>query len=266
MGKKRISVVLLSILLLTQLTACAKSPPETEPPGVIVDGGGDGIEIPERTDEEQIAAWVENSRTAFMAQSRELNGTQYLLVTYGMKNTGGYGVEITAVEVQEEQVTVTVRFARPAPGQNANQAIEYPFAMKEIPATGLPAVFLAKGDEPHVPHLAGIEYMLPVVVESAGIKVFAPAPNSLVERSFSVNGVANVFEGNIHYKLMDAKTTVLISGIGTTAMGDWQYFSIPFEVNGSASSQAELRLQLYTMSAKDGSVQDLVEIGLKLSE
>jgi hypothetical protein len=269
--RRTVPIFIVAFLLLALLSGCGRGggsmPPDTPPPVDNGNGKGNGEELPPPpTQEEEIAAWVEYSRTSFMAQSRELNGTQYLLVTYGMKSSGGYSVDIVSTDVREDRVVVTVRFTKPAPGQNVTTAIEYPYALKEIPATGLEAEFVAKGAETYVPRLMGIGYLPPVAAESEGIKVLVPAPNATVERRFVVSGVANVYEGNIQYKLLDRQQTVLVSGIGTAAMGDWQYFTIPIFIDESVRDEEPLVLQLYTLSVKDGAVQELIELPLILSE
>lgn len=265
---------MLSFLIIVFLTAAivagcgGDNNGQTDPPAANGSGGEDdgsnGTALPEPQDE--LDVWIEASRTIFVAQSREVGDIQYLLVTYGMKGSGGYGVTITGVEIREEHVDVTVKFTRPKPGQEVTDAIEYPFDIMEIPATGLPAVFTATGAEEYVPHLVGLDYLRPVVAASHGIKVFTPSPETVIERRFAVEGVANVFEGNIQYKLRDEAGTVLFSGFETAAMGDWGYFDIDVQVDDTVPVAEQLLLELYTESAKDGEINDLVEIPLTLHQ
>lgn len=257
-------LLVLMALFLVLVGGCSQ---QSVPPGEVpIDTG----EKP--TDSEIIAAWIENSQSMFLAQSRELGGTQYFLVTYGMKDSAGYAVEITNVEVLSDRVSVTVKFTALAPGQAANGVeTTNPYAMEEIPATGLPAEFIATGDEVHVPQLLDLDYLKPIVVPAPsslprGIKIFSPSPESIVERQFSVEGVANVFEGNIQYRLTDEKGKVLISGIATASMGDWKYFSLNLTVDNTVPIKGSILLELYTESPKDGSTQDLVQINLTLKD
>jgi hypothetical protein len=46
-------------------------------------------------------------------------------------------------------------------------------------------------------------------------------------------------------------------------MGDWGYFQVNVTVDDSIGAKG-LLLELYTQSAKDGSVQDLVKIDLSI--
>lgn len=260
MLRKAFSLFLM-VLLLISLAGCGGRKDNQPDTG----SEADGIDNPDAQTNEtmEINAWVERSLPLFLAQSRELAGTQYLLVTYGLKS-GGYAVEITAVDVQADRVEVKVQFTEPAPGQQGGEIAEYPYALREIPATGLPAVFVAQGAEEYLPQLQGLDYLLPIVAQSPGIKIFSPAPAEEVGRSLTVNGVGNVFEGNIQYKLLAENKIVLVSGFTTAAMGDWQLFSIDLSIDEAVAVEGPIYLRLYTYSAKDGSVQELIEIPLSL--
>ena len=269
--KSKYLVIYMIILLLIVLAAgCSekKEPPPQETPqvddsGEIPDDDGNAGQL---QSDDSLEAWVEYSRTAFMAQSREIDDMQYLLVTYGEKSSGGYAVEITNVDIQEDKVEVTVSFTEPAPGEEVTHGIEYPYALEQIQATGLPAVFIPMGAEEYIPQLIDVDYLPPVVAESNGIKVFSPAPGTLVTPQFFVEGVANVYEGNIEYSLLDENATVLVRGFTTAAMGDWKYFAIELVVDEAVTVENSLVLQLFTESAQDGQIQDLIEIPLVLDK
>ncbi len=248
--KKSVYFFLILLLFVALVAGCSKQPVTHH-----IDMPIDSVEPVEIRD------WVEKSKNLFLAQSKELNGKQYLLVTYGMKPTGGYNVEITDISHSETQLTVTVEFTKPNSDQPVTQALTFPFDLAVIDATGLPVEFVAAGDEFHVPSLKGIDELKPIVAHSEGIKLFAPSSGSVVRRSFTVEGVANVFEGNVLYKASDQKGTVLVSGFTTATMGDWGYFQIPIVLDDFIEVN-KLTLELYTQSAKDGSVQDLIEINL----
>jgi predicted small lipoprotein YifL len=248
------------ILLLVALVAgCGKQaapPPVETPPDKGTDSNGS-------VEPSEIDAWVENSKNLFLAQSKELDGQQYLLVTYGMQPSGGYNVEIIDILESEDQVAVTVEFTKPAPGQPVTEAITFPYDLAIIDATGLPVEFIPAGDEFYIPSLLGIEELKPIVSQSGGIKVFAPESGEVVGNKFTAEGVANVFEGNVLYKVYDDNSTVLLSGFTTATMGDWGYFQVNVTVDDSIGAKG-LLLELYTQSAKDGSVQDLVKIDLSI--
>ena len=210
----------------------------------------------------EIKDWIENSRNVFLAQSRQYNGNQYLLVTYGMRPTSGFEVSILDPVVGAETVEVLVDFVRP--NNNASQVITRPFDLFILPDTGLPVNFTPSGDELHIMELVGIDELQTIVVQSFWIKVFDPAPGDTVPDVFTVEGIASAFEGTILYRLLDSNNNVLDSGFTTAAMGDWGYFQETLTVPGTVQSGAAMTLELYTESAQDGSIQDLVRVQLKL--
>lgn len=72
----------------------------------------------------------------------------------------------------------------------------------------------------------------------------------------------NVFEGTVNYSLTDPADHILTEGFTLGAMGDWGYFSFDIEITADIESGTPLLLELYTLSPKDGSLQDLVQIEL----
>jgi len=249
--RKRFLIVLFAVIL---LVGCGRqAAPPTPAPG------------PEKPRPEVIQAWIEDSRTIFLGQSKELDGTLYLLVTYGEKPTGGYVVEIGDVIVAADKVTVPVRFKKPAPGDMVTQALTYPYDLEAVKATGVPVEFVPSGDEEYLPALVGIDELQPIVAGSAGVKIFAPLPESMVSRKFVLEGVANVFEGNVQYKLLDGEGRLLDRGFTTAAMGDWGYFRADLSVPEEVAAGKSLLLDVFTVSAKDGSLEQqiLYEIVLR---
>lgn len=202
--------------------------------------------------------WIENSRTMFLAQSRIVDNTLYLLVTYGEKPTGGYEVEIGEIIVSADKISVPVSFRKPAPGEIVTQALTYPYDLEVLEAQDLPVEFVPSGAEEYLPTLVGIEELLPIIAGSQGIKLFAPAPDSSVSRNFVLEGVANVFEGNVQYKLLNKNGNVLDSGFATGAMGDWGYFRAELTVPGEIAAGERILLDVFTESAKDGSLEQQI--------
>lgn len=214
----------------------------------------------------EIEKWIENSRKLWLAQDVIFGDTRYLLVTYGEKPTGGYSVEISDVNEKNDKLTVTVEFTEPGESESVTQAITYPYDLKKIEPTSLPVEFVAEGDENYVPRLRGINAVRPIKAQSYGIKVFSPTPHSAVPREFNIEGIANVFEGTVLYRLSDETGKKLISGITTGSMGDWGYFEERITVPDDLKSGEDFLLELYTESAKDRSIQDLIEIDLELAQ
>ncbi len=212
----------------------------------------------------EIGEWVEYSRDLFLAQVRLLDGKLHLLVTYGVKPTGGYSVKIGEVVEQTEKIIVQVEFKKPAEDEVVSQSITRPYDLIEIAVTAKPVEFVAQGDEEYVPTLLGLDYLPPLAAQSDGIKIIAPAPHDVVSGRLGVKGVANVFEGNVLYRLFDSRGEIIESGFTTAAMGDWGYFELKLVLPQAETGGEKLLLELYTESAKDGSEQDKVRIDVTL--
>jgi hypothetical protein len=90
------------------------------------------------------------------------------------------------------------------------------------------------------------------VLENEAFKILEPAPNTEVEDSIVVRGLARVFEGTIHYELEDGHF-MLDKGFTTATEGapGWGEFEIVIDLDKLASGP--VRVILYEESAKDGS-------------
>ena len=223
--------------------------------------------IPEKEIGELPAAiedWVDYSSTLWLGQEKSYEGTLYILVTYGEQPTGGYEVDIQKVAEYEDKIVVTVRFIEPEEGEPVSLALTYPYDLYAIEDTDKPVTYEAVGAQEYVPTLMGIDELPPIMAESRGIKVFKPAPGSAVTDTFTVEGVANVFEGTVLYSLSDSEGQELDSGFTTGAMGDWGYFDAVLNIPEEIETGEALLLELYTRSAKDGSIEDLIEIQLEI--
>ncbi|WNF38586.1 LysM peptidoglycan-binding domain-containing protein [Bacillaceae bacterium IKA-2] len=107
----------------------------------------------------------------------------------------------------------------------------------------------------------GIKILIPIP-SMKNIAVLKPLPGSIVRENSIIEGFARGFEANVLYRLIDANNTEVIEETFTTADyagPDYGPFRdrMLFDANPTA---AEGKLQVYTRSAKDGSIQDLVEI------
>ncbi len=224
------------------------------------------VVIPEKEVEvipEEIQSWIEDSRKMWLAQEKSHADALYILVTYGEKPTGGYVVDIQHVVEKEGEIFVTVHFTEPDEDEPVSMALTYPYDLYIIEDTNKPVTYLAVGAESYIPTLMGIDELEPIVAESDGIKVFAPAPEASVAASFALEGVSNVFEGTVLYELQDSEGQELDSGFTTGAMGDWGYFEAAVNVPEDVVAGEGLLLLLYTTSAKDGSIENLIEIPLE---
>lgn len=107
----------------------------------------------------------------------------------------------------------------------------------------------------------GIKILIPIP-SSRNIAIVQPIPGNVVLENSIVEGFARVFEANVLYRLIDANDTEVIEETFTTAdyagpnYGRFRE-SMTFDTIPTAE---EGTLQVFTRSAKDGSIQDLVEI------
>lgn len=207
--------------------------------------------------------WADNSRTMHIAHSKVYQNKRYILAGYGEKPTGGYSIAIEDVVIGESKITVTVNYADPPPGSNVTDALTYPQDIVYIANLDLPIEYEGTGAQEYVPTLVGIEELPEITAQSPFIKIFEPSPDTRVPPSFTVKGVANVFEGAISCRLRDAQGNFSQEVLATAGMGDWYYFQVDMEV---PEEFADFHLELFTYSAKDGSIENLVQIPLEREE
>lgn len=229
---------------------------------------------------EEVRNWVENSLkfdlTDF-ANAKEFDGKQYLFVRSGTGGfRGGRLIQIIDVIVEQEEVAVKVEFTKPPLAQQIPDNL---YDLVYIEATGLPVRFVPIADEAiFIASLTGIHYLPDIVAQSRTIKVFAPAPNEVVGRKFSVSGVANVFEATVLYRLLDVNQNILVDGFITAGqlasdftretviphtVLNWNYFTFDLRAPENVVTGDDLTLELYWESPQDGTRANLVAIPLK---
>ena len=212
----------------------------------------------------EVKNWVENSlkfNMGHFANAKEFGGKQYLFVRSGTRFGFERLVQIIDVLVMEEEVVVKASFIKPSPAQQITPDDLYDTVY--IKATGLPVRFVPIAEEEIIiSSIAYIHYLPDIVAHSHSIKLFAPAPNELVGRKFSLSGVYRTKE--LNYWLLDANQNVLVSGLtmGTQASGFtrhpvvieehligpgyWLYFTIDIEVPENVADGADLILGVGT--------------------
>ncbi|MGI6575094.1 MAG: Gmad2 immunoglobulin-like domain-containing protein [bacterium] len=212
----------------------------------------------------EITHWINCSREIPAVQERNYDGYRYVLITEGMKPTGGYGVEVEAVVKHTDKLEVKINSTAPEEGQVVTEAITYPFDLIIVEETELPLSFTDVNDpDRYFMQVLGMEAGInrPIVAASEWIKVFTPQPNAKVAETISLTGIANVFEGTVSYELLTEDNEVLHSGFTTAAMGDWAYFAVEIPVPEELETE-QLKLQLYSVSMKDGSKMFVINIPL----
>ncbi|WP_280768099.1 LysM peptidoglycan-binding domain-containing protein [Salipaludibacillus daqingensis] len=107
----------------------------------------------------------------------------------------------------------------------------------------------------------GIKLLIPIPV-SQNIVVYQPLPGSTIRDNETIKGYARAFEANVLYRLIDGNDVEVIEETFTTAEFAGPNYgrfrdSLSFDTEPTST---EGELQVYTRSAKDGSIQDLVQI------
>lgn len=107
----------------------------------------------------------------------------------------------------------------------------------------------------------GIKLLIPFP-STKNIAVLQPIPGSVVRENTIIKGFARAFEANVLYRLIDANDTKVIEETITTAeYAAPNYSRFKDRMLFDTYPTAEVgKLQVYTRSAMDGSIQDLVEI------
>ncbi len=250
--RKTIALTALLLLLLTITVSCA-----------INSDGGPFAEEEDQDLPPKVEDWLNRSLEMFLGQAYAIDDHLYILVTYDLKPTSGYAVEIGPIVIDQERITVTAEFTEPAAGAQVTEAMTYPYDLVVIEDHNLPVVFVAEGAETYLPTLYGLDYLPPIVTGSEGIKIFSPSPTDRITGTIPVKGIANVFEGNVLYRLTEQNGSILSEGYTTGMMGDWGYFSFEIDIIDLEKEEPKLLLEFYTVSPKDGSISDLVQVELK---
>ncbi|MTI82636.1 MAG: protease complex subunit PrcB family protein [Firmicutes bacterium] len=213
---------------------------------------------------DEIVNWIEFSKELPLVQEKRYDGKRFVLITEGMKPTGGYSLDVEEVDILEEELVIRVKSTKPGENDYVTQAITYPYDLIVVENKELPLKFIDVDDEDrYFMNLLGIDAInKPIVAASNWIKVFKPQPNEQVAGTFKLAGIANVFEGTVSYELITEKGDVLHSSFTTAAMGDWAYFEEEIQVPGDVGNNGIL-LELYSESMKDGS--KMFEVTIPLS-
>ncbi|MGJ9381945.1 LysM peptidoglycan-binding domain-containing protein [Salipaludibacillus sp. CF4.18] len=136
--------------------------------------------------------------------------------------------------------------------------------------TGVPIeeILLANSSRPAISQdliYEGIKVLIPIP-SSQNIVVVQPFPGSIVRDNSIIEGFARAFEANVLYRLVDDNNTEVIEETFTTAEyagPNYGRFRESVTFDTEPTSEEEGTLQVFTRSARDGSIQDLVEIRVR---
>lgn len=231
---------------------------------------------------DEVAEWVTNSLTIDAGQWRTVGDRTYVLRTLGFRPGGDRLVEILGVERAapgSNAVTVTLRYTTPPAGTGSSGqggsggagpvGGEHPYDLVAVNFPGAEVTWAVEGD-PDAYVMGVYGDIRAIVAESAGIKLFGPAPGSAVSSPLILEGLANVFEGQVDYRLLGAGGVVLARGYAMGMMGDWGGFSVevafavPPGTPMNEAGEVEAVLEVFWYSPMDGSETDKIVVPLRL--
>lgn len=96
------------------------------------------------------------------------------------------------------------------------------------------------------------------------IVVTSPKSGDTVTSPVKISGRASVFEGTLNLRIKDATGAVLAEDFTTCSLGAPEWGDFEATLNYSVSSSQSGTIEVYTISAKDGSIDDIVSISVTL--
>lgn len=144
--------ILLIVFCLPVLTACSKQSPANIPASVPEEAALNEVDFEVIEDDEKLPPNMENSINILKANRGFLiydyNGSYYIAVFSGKKNTGGYEIKVLSVEDNKGKANILVEESAPKQGSIVTQAITYPYTVVKVSGiTSYIAVKNAKGEE-----------------------------------------------------------------------------------------------------------------------
>lgn len=218
-------------------------------------------------------SWFHSYKSLFIGTTLRNQEDTLVLVSLGQVDTLGYEVEISRVVEGPTDVLIEVRLTYPEPGQPYLVHPNTPYVLTRIPTTK-PIVFRAEDPSLHIPTLVGVpdgfllheaSYWLEYVPDTMDspargniVLGMTPSGQDRVPGKILVEGLARVFEAYVEYDFLDNSGMPYDYGWlhAATAGPDWGYFR--FDASPSLDDLTGIRV--YSTSAKDSLIQDLVII------
>lgn len=187
----------------------------------------------------------------------ESGGKTYILVSWGLKNTAGYGVGKVNLQDNGDKVTLTVSFIAPPAGGIVNQVITNPYLVETINHPVKEVDFIGTGGESNISVIRGLPQAKPFITQTENIKIM----EFKIQNGLTITGLARVFEAALNYEIQDGNKKTLQKGFIMTAGGapDWGYFKI----TASAIPTGAKYVELYSTSPKDGHKLDINTLEIK---
>jgi hypothetical protein len=208
------------------------------------------------TADSYIQKWAEASYHKEMVQMRTIGNHTYILITRGIKSTGGYNIEIQSVKQHTDGTVVNVKYVNPPKGALLVEQMTYPYKLIKLPNASIDHVQVREINGEFIPHLLGINYIPTRIDETENIILFEPART---EDSVILRGAVRTFEGVIGYVELGSDLEAVKEGtiLAAGAAPNWAYFEEKISKDRLSSISS---LQIYTLNAKDGSKHEIISL------
>jgi hypothetical protein len=218
----------------------------------------------------EVASWIASCRNLEVGAAMNSENYTYYLISLGVQDVAGHRAEILGVDFGASEVTVRLRIERPAAGGPVAQPY-HPVAVARSRMTPLPIRFVVPAaPDTWVPALVGVPDAFRVHGASDRVTYSPRTPGRAAlgqifigtsgqrpaaAGEILVEGVARAFEGTVLYDVLGPDGQPSGPGFVTAAGGgpDWGYFVVRIGPGAQAAT-----VRIYTASAEDGSMQDLV--------
>lgn len=213
-------------------------------------------QVTEADTPETLHPWIERSQQYEMVQFQNIGSDTYVLITRGVKSTGGYDLTTETVKQRGEGVVITLSYVDPPSGAPLVEEMTYPYALIKLSDISVKEVTVKETTGKFIPHLIGINHLASSYEETDNLIIF---PLDQSEDSIIISGITRSFEGVLGYTKINSLDEIEDEGsiVAEGAAPNWAYF----EKKIPSADWAELSvLELYTLNAKDGSKREVVSI------
>ncbi|MDI7249095.1 MAG: S-layer homology domain-containing protein [Bacillota bacterium] len=180
-------------------------------------------EVPYRTPEEplpdEVAAWRDTYRQHPGLFRLTVGDTTYLLISWGEKRTGGYGMALDRIRREGEFLVAEVTLTAPGPGDIVTQVITYPHLLVALPATEAPFAAEFKGAS-WAPPGEGLPLCSP------NLFVSRPLPLTPVSGPLRVTAVVRRTLGTVRVSIEDGHDVLGTATVEPGSAGTWASLAV----------------------------------------
>lgn len=193
---------------------------------------------------DDMKAWIDRSKNKEMIQIRNIKNDTYVLFTRGLKNSGGYSIEIHDITKKSEGLYFDISWKDPEKGSMVTEEITYPFVLVKLNTSYSNAAsfhFMERSGK-ELPVLQGSTYIQEIVGETSSLLVFEP---QIINENIHIHGITDAFDGIIFYTIEDFQGNVLEESAlqaNKESDGNWVYFNHRFTADDSETVILHLKV------------------------